>query len=189
MAAYSLDLSRVDKVSRTYDLAALFPELAGPFTAASVALLPPRSAPTGSTVWASVPVASGQANVLYAGPDADSTGAVVVTGNCDPWIEATSGTETQAVRVPGGRITLRGGGPVPVPGPLPQVLSVQGRTGAVVLSATDVGADASGAATAAQAAAIAAAATDATTKANSAQAAAQSYAAGAAAGMALVFGA
>jgi lysophospholipase L1-like esterase len=139
MTAYSLDLSRVDKIGRTYDLAALFPELSGPFTAASVALLPPRSAPTGSTVWASVTVTSGQANVLYAGPDADSTGAVVVTGNCDPWIEATSGTETQAVRVPGGRITLRGGGTVIVP-PTLFVSSVQGRTGAVVLSASDVGA-------------------------------------------------
>jgi hypothetical protein len=110
VTAYSLDLSRVDKIGRTYDLAAIFTELSGPFTAASVALLPPRSAPTGSTVWQSVSVSSGMANVLYAGPDVDSTGAVVVTGSCDPWLKVTSGTETDAVKVPGGRITLRGGG-------------------------------------------------------------------------------
>jgi hypothetical protein len=58
------------------------------------------------------------------------------------------------------------------------VASVNGKTGAVTLAASDVGADASGAATAAQAAAIAAAATDATSKANAAQAAAISASAG-----------
>jgi len=52
------------------------------------------------------------------------------------------------------------------------VSSVNAKTGTVVLSAADVGADALGAATAAQAAAIAAAATDATTKAGNAQSAA-----------------
>src|SRR4051812_41253881 len=51
--------------------------------------------------------------------------------------------------------------------------SVNGQTGVVVLAASDVGADASGAAATAQAAAIAAAATDATTKADAAQAASQ----------------
>ena len=110
MPSYSLDLSRVDKVSRSYDLAAIFTELTGPFTAAQVALVPPRTSPDGSTVWLTVPVTAGMADVLYAGPDADSTGAVVVTGNCDPWLKVTSGAETDAARVPGGRITLRGGG-------------------------------------------------------------------------------
>jgi hypothetical protein len=58
------------------------------------------------------------------------------------------------------------------------VYSVNGKQGAVTLSASDVGADASGAATAAQTAAISAAATDATSKANAAQAAAITASAG-----------
>jgi hypothetical protein len=133
MTAYSLDLSRVDKVSRSYDLASIFTELSGPFTAASVALLPVGAKPNGSTIFTPMTVANGQASVLYAGPDASSTGAVVVTGSCDPYIEATSGTETQAVRVPGGRITLRGGGTVPAL-PAPYVTSVNGMTGAVTIA-------------------------------------------------------
>lgn len=48
--------------------------------------------------------------------------------------------------------------------PAPGVVSVNGETGVVMLSAADVGADATGAAAAARAAAIAAAAVDATTK-------------------------
>jgi hypothetical protein len=134
----ALEISRVDRVQRSYPLAPLFPSLTGPFTAASIAFLPPRSTPTGSTVWTAAGVTGGAATPLLAGPDADSSGAVVVTGSADLWIKTTVGSETDAVKVE--RVTLLGGGAVSPVGPLPQVLSVQGRTGAVVLTNTDVGA-------------------------------------------------
>lgn len=138
----AFELSRVDRLEKTYDLAARFPDLDGPFTAADVALLPPRANPNGATVWDAVGVTAGVATVLFAGPDADSSGAVVVTGSADLWLRVTVGAETDAVKVE--RITLLGSGVVIAPGPLPQVLSVQGRTGAVVLDAGDVGAIAPG---------------------------------------------
>jgi hypothetical protein len=83
-------------------------------------------------------VTGGAATPLLAGPDADSSGAVVVTGSADLWIKTTVGSETDAVKIE--RVTLLGGGAVSPVGPLPIVLSVQGRTGAVVLTNTDVGA-------------------------------------------------
>jgi hypothetical protein len=89
-------------------------------------------------VWTDTGVTGGAATPLLAGPDADSSGAVVVTGSADLWIKTTVGSETDAVKIE--RVTLLGGGAVSPVGPLPQVLSVQGRTGAVVLTNTDVGA-------------------------------------------------
>jgi hypothetical protein len=109
----ALELSRLDRVQRSYPLAPLFPSLAGPFTAASIALIPPRSTPNGATVWATTGVTGGAATPLLAGPDADSSGAVVVTGSADLWVKTTVGSETDAVKVE--RITLLGAGPIVTP--------------------------------------------------------------------------
>jgi hypothetical protein len=103
-----LELARVDRVQRSYPLAPLFPTLAGPFTTASLALVPPRTSPTGSTTWATVGVTAGAATPLFAGPDASPSGAFVVTGSADVWIQVTVGSETDAVKVE--RVTLLGGG-------------------------------------------------------------------------------
>lgn len=108
-----LEISRIDRENQTYTLATLFPGLTGPFTAASIALLPPRTGPTSATVWTTVTVASGVASVLFAGPDADSTGAVVVTGNCDVWVKTTVGSQTATAKA--GRINLASGGSVVIP--------------------------------------------------------------------------
>ncbi|MCU1617212.1 MAG: hypothetical protein JWO98_4752 [Frankiales bacterium] len=174
-----MQLSRIDVRGKTYDVPSLLTELdPASLTGVSVALLPPRTSPTAATVWTTVTFVAPTATVLFAGSDADSTGAVVVTGSADLWIKAVAGVETETVRVE--RITLIGEGQPVVALPNTAVVSVNGKSGTVTLTASDVGADAAGAATAAQAAA----ATDATSKANSAK----SYAAGIAAGMALVFG-
>jgi hypothetical protein len=85
---------------------------------------------------------------LFYDDGADPSGKVS-TGNAD-------GTWSWAAQTGGGAVD-----------------SVNGETGAVVLDASDVGADPAGSAASAQTAAIAAAATDATTKANAAQAASQ----------------
>jgi hypothetical protein len=180
----AFELARIDRLIRTIDLAEKFPGRT-PITAAQVALLAPRSAPNAATVWYTASVASNVATVLFAGPDADPSGAVVVEGSADLWVKITASAEVDAAKVE--RITVLGGGFVPVVpndrglpsgGTTGQVLtkasgtaydvewddptggggggavaSVNGQTGAVVLGAADVGADAAGAATAAQAAA------------------------------------
>lgn len=153
-------LSRIDKIAETIPPPASI-AMGAPISGVQVALLPVRTGPTAATVWATPPFANGQATVTYAGAEADSSGAtLVVTGDADLWMLALGAPYQQAVKVK--RITLQGGSGSMTPPPVSPVLSVQGRTGAVVLSASDVGADASGAAASAAAAAQTAAQTFAT---------------------------
>jgi hypothetical protein len=146
--------------------------LGAPIPGADVALLPVRTGPTAATVWTPTTYANGVATITLAGPEADSTGALVVTGDADLWMRVTEAPHVQAVEVE--RIMLLGGGStVALPstyvtsvngmsgavtiatgGGGGAVASVNGKTGDVVLSVSDVGADASGAAAAAQAASL-----------------------------------
>jgi hypothetical protein len=122
----ALTLSRIDKRQRTYTVA---DNLGGTYTTIDVALLPVRSSPTAATVWTSVPYAAGVATVVWAGPDADSSGAIVVTADADMWIKGTNAPYVQAVKDE--RITVLGGGNPLVALPSPVVASVAGLTGAL----------------------------------------------------------
>ena len=102
-----MDLSRVDRVLHTIDPAKL--SATGlTATGVTVALLPVRSAPTSGTVWVALTNYSAPttAKILLAGPDASSTGALVVTADCDLWALVTDGTQTEAVKIE--RINLEG---------------------------------------------------------------------------------
>lgn len=101
----ALTLSRIDKRQRTYTVA---DNLGGTYTTIDVALLPVRSSPTAATVWTSVPYAAGVATVVWAGPDADSSGAIAVSADADMWIKGTNAPYVQAVKDE--RITVLGGG-------------------------------------------------------------------------------
>ena len=102
-------LARIDRLYRTYDLTATLVG-GGPatITGVDVALLPPRSAPTASTVWfpSAYNATNGSFTVLLAGPDADSTGAIVVTGSADIWMRVSDNPEVDAQKLE--RITLMG---------------------------------------------------------------------------------
>jgi hypothetical protein len=127
-------MSRVDKRQRTYTVA---DSLAGTYATVDVALLRVGASPTVATVWSSVPYAAGVATVVWSGPDADATGAVVVPASADVWMKGTAAPYVEAVKVE--RITVLGGGaPLAVPTGVP-VVSVNGKKGAtVVLGASDV---------------------------------------------------
>lgn len=137
-------LSRIDRKSRAIDVAAKFPGVT--ITGATVALLPPlgnRGGPTAATVWAAATYANGVATVLLAGPDADSTGALVVSGTADLWVKVASTPEVDAELVE--RITVLGGSAPLVAVTPSAVVSVNDKTGsAVVLTPADVGAQPSG---------------------------------------------
>lgn len=110
----AFELSRIDRVNRTYDVTVT--DVNGTAEApatVSFALLPPRSAPTSSTVWTSATVVDGSATVLLAGPDASPTGALVVPADCDLWIRSTDAPQIDAQKVE--RITVLGGGAAQLP--------------------------------------------------------------------------
>lgn len=119
-------LSRIDRLSRSLDVTAKFAGLT--VTGVDVALLAPRSAPTAATVWTPVTYAAGVATVLLAGPDADSSGALVVPASADLWMRVTDAPEVNAEYME--RITVLGGGSI-APLPSVHVASVAGLTGAV----------------------------------------------------------
>lgn len=112
-------LSRIDRRTRSYDLAAVLgrPVPAG-VTGVAVALLAPRGAPSGSTVWTAAEYDDGMFAVLLAGPDADPTGALVVPADADLWMRVADAPEVDAERVE--RVTVLGGTgafpPAPAPG-------------------------------------------------------------------------
>jgi hypothetical protein len=152
----ALTLSQLDRRARTYSVTTLLNGATVPPSGTVGLGLVPKGiqSPSAATVWTPVTYTAGSFSVLFAGPQADSTGAIVVTADCDLWMLETDAPLVQAVKIE--RITILGStGTIPTL-PTPFVSTVQGRTGAVVLTAADVGADAAGAATAAQAAAIAA---------------------------------
>jgi peptidoglycan/xylan/chitin deacetylase (PgdA/CDA1 family) len=71
--------------------------------------------------------------VLFAGPDADPTGAIVVSASADLWVKITASSEVDAAKVE--RITVLGGGSVPVI-PLDRGLPAGGTTGQVLTKAS-----------------------------------------------------
>ena len=71
-----------------------------------VALIPPRSNPTGVTPWTPAAAVAGGWRVLLAGPDASSSGALVVTSTADLWVRVTDAPEVDTAFVE--RITVEG---------------------------------------------------------------------------------
>lgn len=102
----AVQISRIDRLYRYYDVTATLPNGSpATLTGVTVALLPPRTRPTGATTWTAATYAAGVATVLLAGPDADPTGAVVVpSGGADLWIKVVDTPEVDAERVE--RITV-----------------------------------------------------------------------------------
>jgi hypothetical protein len=106
----SLTLGLLDRQHWPIDVAALYGSLPAGATGYSVTLVPPRSVPTSGNVWTPTTYASGIATVLLAGPNADPTGALVVTGSADLWILPVGGTDVREMKV--GRIAVPGAGQV-----------------------------------------------------------------------------
>lgn len=125
----ALTLSRIDRLPRTYDLAAIMAAAQRPVpenvTGVEVALLPPRSGPTAATVWTSVDYASGSFTVILAGPDADSADALAVPASADLWMKITGAPLVEAVKIE--RITVLGGG-----GTLPSPAAADGAVAALL---------------------------------------------------------
>lgn len=97
----ALDMSRIDRIYRDYTVTATL-KSGGPatLTGVDVAILPPRTKPTGTTVWTAASYTAGVATVLLAGPDASPTGALVVpAGGGDLYIRVTDNPEIEAARV------------------------------------------------------------------------------------------
>lgn len=115
----ALTISRVDRRPRTYALSDVFggvESVPADVTGVEVALLRVDSKPTAATAWTSVTYAAGSFDVLWVGPDADSTGGYVVPTSADAWMKITNAPLVQAVKIE--RITVMGGGPplnVPTP--------------------------------------------------------------------------
>lgn len=103
----ALQLSRIDRVERQYDVTAVLPD-GSPVvvTALDFALTPPRSGVTGATVWTTFPVTGGIVTVAYAAPDAtDQTNALAVPlGGADAHAREVDGSLVKAVKIE--RITV-----------------------------------------------------------------------------------
>jgi hypothetical protein len=69
-------------------------------TAVDVALLPPRTTPTATTVWAPADLDGGSARVLLAGPDAPADGALTVpAAGADLWVRVADSPEVDTAHV------------------------------------------------------------------------------------------
>lgn len=101
-----MDLSRIDRIYAKIPITAKLADgTTATIGAVDVALLPPRTTPTGATVWTVATYAAGVATVLLAGPDADPAGALVVpTGGADLWARVVDTPEVDAALV--GRVTV-----------------------------------------------------------------------------------
>lgn len=100
------ELSRVERLYRDYTVTAVL-RGGGPatVTGVDVALVTPRTAPTGTTVWTPTTYEGGVATVLLAGPDASGSGAVVVpAGGADLWLRVTDTPEVDVAHIE--RITV-----------------------------------------------------------------------------------
>ena len=97
----ALTLSRIDRLIREYTVSAVLPDGADAnIDGVGIALLPPRTTPTGATTWTPASYAAGVATVLLAGPDAAADGALTVpAAGADVWLRVTDNPEQQAVRV------------------------------------------------------------------------------------------
>lgn len=127
-----LELTRVERITKTYTLATLFPNMTGPFATAGIAILPRRVNPVGGTVFQSLTITGGAVTVTYAGPDASSSGAVVVTGSGDAHIEVT--TADGQVDTAKAETLLMAGGSALIAMPPTYVTSVNGMSGAVTIA-------------------------------------------------------
>jgi hypothetical protein len=95
----ALTLSRISRREHPINVAAVFAK-AGidplpTVTGADVALLPKHTFPTSATTWTAAAFSAGVATVLLAGPDATSSGAVVVSADADLWLRVTSTPEVR----------------------------------------------------------------------------------------------
>lgn len=97
----SFTLSKIDRIRRLYDVTATLPDgTAATLAGVDVALLPPRTTPTGETMWTAATYSAGTATVLLAGPDADPGDALVVPATgADLWLRVTDNPEIDAERV------------------------------------------------------------------------------------------
>lgn len=119
------ELSRIDRLTKTYALADYFPGgVPSGVTAVSVALLSPRSTPTGSTVWFLADSTADAFTVLLAGPDTDSTGALVVPASADLWVKVAATPQVDAQKVE--RVTVLGGGSLANPQQFASIQSLIG---------------------------------------------------------------
>jgi hypothetical protein len=121
-------MSRIDRRQHSIDVAGLLARLgivpAATISGVDVALVAPRSWPVAGITWTPTAYSSGTATLLLAGPDADSTGALVVSSNADLWIRVTDAPEVEAVKVE--RITVIGGGQTLVVTPPVSTLALVG---------------------------------------------------------------
>jgi hypothetical protein len=124
-------LGLLDRQHWAIDVAALYGSLPAGATGYSVTLVPKRSVPTSGNTWTATTYANGIATILLAGPNADSTGALVVTGDADLWILPVGGTDAREVKV--GRITVPGVGQVAASLPPTYVTSINGLSGNVTI--------------------------------------------------------
>lgn len=97
----AFELSRIDRKYRDYTVTATLKNGSpATLTGVSVAILPSGTRPTGTTVWTAATYAAGVATVLFAGPDADPTGAITVpAGGGYVWIKVTDTPEVDAERI------------------------------------------------------------------------------------------
>lgn len=136
-------MSRIDRTVRTWDVTnTLANGVPASIPGVDIALLAPRTSPTAAMAasWVASTYSSvtGKATILLAGPEADSTGALVVPATADLWMRVTDAPEVEAVFVE--RITVLGaGGSIPAL-PSTYVTSWNGRSGPVVGTYGDVGA-------------------------------------------------
>lgn len=102
-----MHLNRIDRKYANLTVTATDEDgFATTLTGVDVALIPPRSNPTGATTWTAATSAGGKWRVLLAGPDAGSSGALVVSGAADLWVRVTDAPEVDTAFVE--RITVEG---------------------------------------------------------------------------------
>jgi hypothetical protein len=106
----SLTLGLLDRQHWAIDVAALYGSLPAGATSYNVTLVAPRTVPTSASTWTPTTYASGTATILLAGPQADPTGALVVTGSGDLWILPVGGTDVREMKV--GRVFVPAGGSI-----------------------------------------------------------------------------
>jgi hypothetical protein len=97
-----LTITPITRVNYPIDIAeVLGPDMPAVIAGVDVALVEPRSAPSGTTTWVASTYATGTATVLVAGYDADPTGALVVPAGqgADLWIRVVDNPEVTATRV------------------------------------------------------------------------------------------
>lgn len=103
----ALTISRIDRVYRDYEVSTTLRDgTAATPSGVDIALLPPGNTPNGTTTWTATTYSAGVATVLYAGPDASPSGALVVpAGGADVYLRVSDTPEVDAEKVE--RINVR----------------------------------------------------------------------------------